>query len=57
MIEAPDLQLKVAVNPEEAFWTELKNKTIKSIDNLKREIIISEAVIKLADEKINEVKQ
>lgn len=57
MIEAPDLQLKIAVNPEESFWTELKTKTEKNIDTLKREIIISEAIIRLANEKLNEVKQ
>lgn len=57
MIEASDLGLKVAENSEEAFWKELKDKTLKNIDTLKREIIINQAIIKLADDKLNEVKQ
>jgi len=56
MIEDKELGLKVAENPEIAFWTELKSKSLKSIETLKHEIIINEAIIKLAEEKISEVK-
>ena len=51
-----DLQLKIAENPEEAFWTQLKDKCVKDIVSHNREIIINEAIIELAKYKINEVK-
>ena len=57
MIENKELGLKIALNPDEAFWTQLKEKCEKEIDNNRREIIINEAVIQLAEKKINEVQQ
>lgn len=56
MIEDKELGLKIADNPEEAFWIKLKEQTIKTIDSYKHEIIVNEAVLKLAEEKINEVQ-
>lgn len=56
MIQDTDLGLKVAENPEEAFWSELKTKSLKDIETLKHEIIINQAIIELADKKISEVK-
>jgi len=52
----PKFGAKVAENTEEAFWIELKDKSIKAIESLKHEIIINEAIIKLADSKIKIVE-
>ena len=51
-----DLGIKIAENPEEVFWTNLKKESIKSIESNKHEIIINESIIKLADEKLAENK-
>ena len=56
MIEDKELNLKIAENPEEAFWTQLKEKCIKDIVSHNREIVINEAIIDLCKEKIVEVK-
>lgn len=47
-----DLGIKIAEDPEEAFWTKLKEESQKRIDSMKHEIIINEAVIKLAEDKL-----
>lgn len=52
MITEDKLDATIAENPEEVFWIGLKEKCIKDIDTHKREIIINEAIIKLADSKI-----
>lgn len=52
MITEKKFGAKIAENPEEAFWIELKDKSTKVIETLKHEIIINEAIIKLADSKI-----
>jgi hypothetical protein len=54
MIEDKELELKLAESPEEAYWTKLKEQTIKTIESLKHEIIINECILKLADEKLAE---
>jgi hypothetical protein len=54
MIE--DKDVKVAENPEEAFWTTFKKQCLKNIENHNREIIINEELVKLADKKVSEVK-
>jgi len=51
-----DLNIKIAENPEEAFWTKIKDESIKRIESMKHEIIINEAIIRLSNEKISEVK-
>lgn len=56
MIEDKELGLKIASNPEEAFWTKLKEKATADILSNEREIIINKAVIELADKKIVEVQ-
>lgn len=43
---------KIAENSDEAFWTDMKEKCQKQIEVNKHEIIINEAIIKLADSKI-----
>lgn len=57
MIEDEKLGLKIAVNPAEAFWTQLKEKSLKSIDTLNYEIVINQALIELADKKISEANK
>ena len=47
-----DSDVKIAKNPEEAFWIELKEKCEKEIANNKRGIIINEEIIKLCNRKI-----
>jgi hypothetical protein len=57
MLEDKSIGLKIALNPEEAFWIEMKEKCLKEINNNKREIIINEAVIELAEKKIKEINE
>lgn len=54
MIEA--LDVKIAENPEEAFWTEFKDKCLKEIESNKRQIEMNKVLAKLAEEKLSEVK-
>lgn len=56
MIEHKELGLKIAENPEEKFWIEMKDKCTKAIESNHREIIINEEIVKLAEKKIVEVK-
>lgn len=51
-----DLGIKIAENPEEAFWTKLKDESIKRIESNKHEIIINTKIIELANEKLAEQK-
>lgn len=48
------LGIKIAENPDQAFWTQLKEKCMRDIETHKREIIINEAIIELSEQKINE---
>lgn len=57
MIEDKDLGLKIAVNPDEAFWIDLKERMLKQIESYKREIIVNEAVVELAEKKIKEINE
>ena len=52
MIENEELGLKVAENPEEKLWAEIKDKATDAIVRSKVEIEIQEAIIKLAETKI-----
>ena len=54
MIEDKKLGLKMAENPEEAFWTVCKESCKKSIDQAKHEIIIQTEVLKLARSKLKQ---
>ena len=54
MLENEELGLKIANNPDEAYWIKLKDEVIKRIDSMKKEIIINEAILILALEKIKE---
>jgi hypothetical protein len=51
MIE--DSEVKIAENPEEAFWKTLEKESIKRIEQMRREIIINETIVKLSQEKQN----
>ena len=51
-----ELNVKIAINPEEAFWKQLEEKCVKDIATHEREIIINKAIIDLAKQKIDEVK-
>lgn len=48
-----DLGIKIAENPEEAFWTRTKESATKQIFNLAREIEINEEILKLAERKLS----
>ena len=50
------IDVKIAETPEIAFWTKLKDESIKRVESNKHEIIINESIIKLADEKLAENK-
>jgi hypothetical protein len=47
-----DKDVKIAESPEEAFWTTFKERCLKDIETHKREIIINEHLLKLANEKL-----
>jgi hypothetical protein len=48
-----ELNVKIAENPEQAFWNNLEKDAQKRIEQMKHEIIISEAIVKLSQEKQN----
>jgi len=51
--EQEDLGIKIGT-PEEAFWTDLKKKLEKDMDNARHELIINAEVLKLCDKKIED---
>jgi hypothetical protein len=55
MKEPKDLRVKLG-SVEEKFWTDIKKKSEDSILNARREIIINEAIIELAEIKIEDEK-
>jgi len=52
MIEDKKLGLKIAENKDEAFWSEMKTKIEKDIDMNKKNIEISEHILKLVANKL-----
>ena len=56
MITDETLNATIAENPEEAFWVGVKEKALKQIELMHHEIIINQAIVDLADKKINEAK-
>lgn len=56
MSDDEDLGIKIG-SKEEAFWTDLKEKVEKDMDNARHELIINAEVLKLADRKIDDEKQ
>lgn len=57
MITDESIGLKLAENPDEAFWITTKEKCLKEIESLKHAIIINQAILDLADKKIDEAKK
>ncbi len=53
MKEPNDLGIKMGT-PEEAAWTNIRDSSKKEVEQSKRAIMIGEAIIKLAEEKIKE---
>ena len=49
-----DEDVKIALNPEEAFWSKVRDEASKRIKDMRHEIIINEAITKLANEKLAE---
>lgn len=38
--------------PEEAFWTDIRDKTVKEIEQLEKMLKFNRAILKMAEEKI-----
>jgi hypothetical protein len=56
MIESKDIGLKVAENPEEAFWTQALKRCKDAIFNSEKEIEINKEILKLCNKKLEEQK-
>ncbi len=56
MITDKKLGLKVAENPEEAFWTKTKENAQAEIDNNLRINLMNKEIIKLCDRMISAEK-
>ena len=52
MIEDEKLGLKIAENPEEKFWTEMKERTEKAIETCKHELVVQNHVLVLCLDKL-----
>jgi len=57
MIEDKKLGVKMAGNPEEAKWESILARAKESIDQSKTEIEINAAIIRLAEEKLKEIRK
>lgn len=55
-VKAEDLGLKVAQNPLEAKWLDIKDRAEKGIENSIIEIEINKTLIKLAGNKILKIQ-
>jgi hypothetical protein len=55
MIEDKDLGLKIAENPEVAFWEETKKKCESEIKSCERVIIMDNHIIGLCIDKLKEL--
>jgi len=53
--EPEDLGIKIGTK-EEAFWTKVERESLDTIENLGRQIIIHQAIVELAGQKIREEK-
>jgi len=54
MIKDKKLGLKIAVNETETLWENVRLSTTERIKNAKNSLIIEEAFLKLAEEKLKE---
>lgn len=57
MLEDKELGLKIAEDPEEAFWHKLEKETVERLKNLDREIIINREILSLAISKQNKKQE
>lgn len=57
MIEDKEIGLKVAENPTEARWIEIKKRAANDIISENVNIVIATTLLKLADSKIAEFKK
>lgn len=46
------LDVTIAPDPDVAFWTRVNKEAIKRNEEMRHEIIINEAIIRLSEEKI-----
>lgn len=56
MIEEKEIGLKVAENPEEKFWTDVKTNTEKALFNCEHEMIMHRRIIDLCNEMLGKDK-
>ena len=54
MIDTGDF--KIAKNSDEAFWIDFQDKFLKEIESNKRQILMNEKLLELAEEKIKAFK-
>jgi len=57
MIEDKKLGLKIAENPAEAKWETIRSRASEAIEQHKTEIEINSAIVRLADEKLKELRK
>ena len=57
MIEDKKNGVKIAESPEEQKWENIKNRATESIEQSRIEIEINEAIVKLAEEKLKEMRK
>lgn len=57
MIEDEKLGLKIAENPEEAYWTHTKEKCIKANELMRREIELNDVILAHCDLKLAPFKK
>ena len=56
MIEDKELGLKVAESEDEAFWEEVKQNSLKDIDNLNKLLKFQTAIVEMANSKLIEMQ-
>ena len=53
MIEEKELGVKIAVDSDEAFWTDMKEKCTEAIKTEHRNIKVQEKLLKLCEEQLS----
>ena len=56
MIEDKEIGLKIAENPEEAFWEDIRKESKELIIQKKKELMLQEAILETAEKKIKRKK-
>lgn len=52
MIEDESLGLKVTENPEETFWTEIKQSTTEDIERLEKLLKFQKSILEMVESKL-----